>query len=371
MSIDPSRTDTATSDTVPPPPGIVRHVPEFRGSAGEFFSIWIVNLVLTVLTLGIYSAWAKVRTQRYFYGNTRLAGASFEFLADPIRILKGRLIAYAFVLVLAISAKFEFWWVFVPMYVALLIGFPWLILLGLRFRARYSAWRGLRFGFDGKVGDAYVNFMLLPIAAVFTLYLLIPWVSMQQQQYVMANHRLGRHRFGFQGEVGRYYIPFFIAFGIATAATILFVLLIALGAVGIGAMAPNTDGSEAGAAMMWLFIPVVALFYAAMLILPIYLRTKYLNLMWGNTQLGPHRFECTLRVRDMLWIYFSNGLAILFSLGLAVPWAMVRMTRYRLAHLSLLAAGSLDAFVAEAGVESAAAGAELVDALDLDVDIGL
>ena len=371
MSIDPPRTDSATSETVPPAPSIVRHVPEFRGSAGEFFSIWIVNLVLTVLTLGIYSAWAKVRTQRYFYGNTRLAGASFEFLADPIRILKGRLVAYAFVLVLGISAKFELWWVFVPMYLALLIGLPWLIYLGLRFRARYTAWRGLRFGFDGKVGDAYLNFMLLPIAAVFTLYLLVPWVSMQQQQYMMANHRLGRHRFGFQGDVGKYYIPFFIVMGIGMAGMMAFFVVAMLGAVGMGAMAPNTDGQEANAAVMWVLVPIAALLYGGLLILPIYLRTKYLNLMWGNTQLGPHRFECTLRVRDMLWIYFSNALAIVFSLGLAVPWAMVRITRYRLANLSLLAAGSLDAFVAEAGGESAAAGAELVDALDLDVDIGL
>jgi uncharacterized membrane protein YjgN (DUF898 family) len=257
------------------------------------------------------------------------------------------------------------------MYVALLIGFPWLIHLGLRFRARYTAWRGLRFGFDGKVGDAYLNFMLLPIAALFTLYLLVPWVSMQQQQYMMANHCLGRHRFGFQGDVGKYYIPFFIAMGIGMAGMMAFFVVVMLGAVGVGAMAPNTDGQEASAAVMWVLLPIAALLYGGLLILPIYLRTKYLNLMWGNTQLGPHRFECTLRVRDMLWIYFSNALAIVFSLGLAVPWAMVRITRYRLAHLSLLAAGSLDAFVADAGGESAAAGAELVDALDLDVDIGL
>ena len=42
---------------------------EFRGKTGEFFGIWIVNVFLTIITLGIYSAWAKVRTNRYFYGN--------------------------------------------------------------------------------------------------------------------------------------------------------------------------------------------------------------------------------------------------------------------------------------------------------------
>ncbi|MED5348372.1 MAG: DUF898 family protein, partial [Pseudomonadota bacterium] len=41
---------------------------QFHGEGGEFFRIWIVNLVLSIVTLGIYSAWAKVRTKRYFYG---------------------------------------------------------------------------------------------------------------------------------------------------------------------------------------------------------------------------------------------------------------------------------------------------------------
>ncbi len=34
---------------------------EFHGSGGEYFRIWIVNLCLTIVTFGIYTAWAKVR----------------------------------------------------------------------------------------------------------------------------------------------------------------------------------------------------------------------------------------------------------------------------------------------------------------------
>ena len=33
----------------------------FVGTGSEYFRIWIVNLLLTIVTLGIYSAWAKVR----------------------------------------------------------------------------------------------------------------------------------------------------------------------------------------------------------------------------------------------------------------------------------------------------------------------
>jgi len=56
-----------------------RYPVEFTASAGEYFRIWIVNLALTIVTLGIYSAWAKVRKRRYFYGHTRIAGEAFEY----------------------------------------------------------------------------------------------------------------------------------------------------------------------------------------------------------------------------------------------------------------------------------------------------
>ena len=78
---------------------------EFNGSAFEYFKIWIVNIALSIVTLGIYSAWAKVRTKRYFYGNTTLDGSSFEYLANPISILKGRLIVFGFILIYAVTTK--------------------------------------------------------------------------------------------------------------------------------------------------------------------------------------------------------------------------------------------------------------------------
>lgn len=68
----------------------------FTGSGSEYFRIWIVNLLLTLVTLGIYSAWAKVRRTRYFYDSTRVAGSSFEYHGNPVAILKGRLVAVAF-----------------------------------------------------------------------------------------------------------------------------------------------------------------------------------------------------------------------------------------------------------------------------------
>ena len=43
-----------------------RYQVEFHGSGSEYFKIWIVNVFLTIITVYVFSAWAKVRTKRYF-----------------------------------------------------------------------------------------------------------------------------------------------------------------------------------------------------------------------------------------------------------------------------------------------------------------
>ena len=352
-----------------PPPHEPRRLPmEFTGRAGEYFGIWIVNLVLSVLTLGIYSAWAKVRTERYFYGNTRLGGSGFEYLASPIAILKGRLVAYAVAIVLGLTAHFGLLVVYLPLLLLVLLLLPWLLQRTLRFRARYSAWRGLRFRFVNGVDDAYLNFLFRPMLQIPTMYMLLPWVRKHQQEYVVTGHRFGGLRFGFAGDLGPYYIPFAISLGIGFAA---YIGMVAAMFAGVALSGAGGKGGEPGGWALAAMLGPVFLAYAVILVLPVFLRTRYTNLMWANTRLGPHRFECTLRARDVIWIYFSNGLAIVLSLGLLVPWAMVRVARYRAAHFQMLALGDLDDFVAEAERAEGATSAELVDVLDLDVDIGL
>src|ERR1051326_346313 len=68
----------------------------FHGDAREYFRIWIVNALLSVCTLGIFSAWASVRTRRYLRGNTELLGHRFDYTADPRGILTGRALVAAF-----------------------------------------------------------------------------------------------------------------------------------------------------------------------------------------------------------------------------------------------------------------------------------
>ncbi|RJQ56405.1 MAG: DUF898 family protein [Desulfobacteraceae bacterium] len=124
-----------------PPPGKSERIPlEFKGSGSEYFRIWLVNVLLSILTLGIYSAWAKVRRKQYVYGSMRLNGAGFEYLADPVKILKGRLLVVGFFVASWVAAQF------VPILNPILglcftIAFPWMIIRSLAFNARNSAFK--------------------------------------------------------------------------------------------------------------------------------------------------------------------------------------------------------------------------------------
>lgn len=78
----------------------------FSGLTSEYFSIWLSNLLLSIVTLGIYSAWAKVRRLQYFYNHTYLDDYAFGYHADGLQILKGRLIVVATLIFLNVAATF-------------------------------------------------------------------------------------------------------------------------------------------------------------------------------------------------------------------------------------------------------------------------
>lgn len=348
---------------------IVRYRPQFSGRAGEYFGIWIVNVLLTILTLGIYSAWAKVRTERYFYANTRIAGSSFEYLADPVRILKGRLIAYAVVIALGLSSQFMPV-LYLVLLLALFACMPLIVFLSVRFRARYSAWRGVRFRFVHTAGGAYGPFLGWPILSSLTGTLLYPLMKRRQHEYLVTGHRFGRAAFGFDSGPGPYYGPWLIAAGVAIG---LFVMLVLGGIVAAAATAGIADTDEQSAAfVLATTLAFMVAFYLGVFALTVFLRTRYANLMWNSARLaGEHRFESTLSAGHVLWLYLGNLVAILCTLGLATPWAKVRLARYRAQCFELIASGGIDGFVAGADADRGAAGAELSDALDLGVDIGI
>jgi uncharacterized membrane protein YjgN (DUF898 family) len=182
----------------------------FAGAGGEYFRIWIVNLFLSIVTLGIYSAWAKVRRLQYFYRNTRVAGFGFDYHGDPIAILKGRLIAVGLFGTYYVAGLLS------PLFGLVAFGLlalvlPWLISRSLRFRFYNSSYRGIRFHFSGSTRSAYWVFLALPALSVLTLFILLPLAHHRIKRYQHANAAYGRTKFTFAAPVGEFYVAYVAA----------------------------------------------------------------------------------------------------------------------------------------------------------------
>ncbi|HOO93927.1 MAG TPA: DUF898 family protein, partial [Opitutales bacterium] len=87
------------------------------------------------------------------------------------------------------------------------------------------------------------------------------------------------------------------------------------------------------------------------------------NLEWKS--IG--RMESTVRFRDLIWIYFTNMVLTVLTLGLFSPWARVRLAKYRAAHTFLLATGSLDQALDTLSPEASALGDAGADIFDFDI----
>lgn len=333
---------------------------EFHGKTGEFFKIWIVNIMLSIVTLGIYSAWAKVRTRQYFYSNTLLMNTPFDYLADPVKILKGRLLAFAVILMYSFSAAISpmlqgvLLIIFIPL-------FPWIIIKALKFNLYNSAYRNIRFHFSGEYLKALWVFIGLPILVAFSLGLAYPWFAKERKKFVIDNSAYGTSQLELSVTTGQFYSIYLKTVGV----TLLIALLIAVFYYALQLVFPSQDSDTMfilPALMALLFYPILMIAYG-------YLYTTLTNLVINHTSLKQCQFESYLETTKMCWLYFSNTLAIIFSLGLLIPWAMIRTARYRISCMSLITDSDLDAFIAAEAERADAIGEELGDLLDIDVGL--
>jgi len=352
---------------------------EFRGSAREYFRIWAVNLCLTLLTLGIFSAWAKVRKKRYFYSHTTLDNTPFQYLGQPLPIFKGRIVAVALFLLWYLSSHFFVGLMPVVIAAAAVLA-PWVMVRSAAFNARYSAFRNMTFSFNATYRDAVVTlyawgliplillggFMLwwwerpqlLGIAfAVFAFYL--PFWLARIRRFLVGHTLFG----GIAGKLsitgGNFYFIYFKAGLIVTGLSIL----AGIAVFALGRIMNDWVANEALAILALLPFYLVYVFAYA------YSQAQTGNLVWNNTRLGPLRFQSILTGRGLAWLYISNGLAILLSLGLLIPWAVVRSFRYRALRLRGLMQGEWSAFHGNAASSVQAAGAEVGEMFDLDFSL--
>lgn len=350
----------STAESAPAPAGGEREVrPEFTGSAREYFRIWIVNLFFTLATLGIYSAWAKVRKKRYFYGSTRFDGDTFDYFGSPKTILRGRLnaavvlVVYLFVTEIYPEARFVFWGL-------LALALPWMVLRGLAFNARNSAFRGVRFDFTGKAGEAARVYLGRLLLVAVTLGIYFPWFMARQKSFTVSCHGFGTS--GFRCSLpGRDFFRIYFVAG----------LIVGLISAPLGfAASALAEAQPLPADFEWLAFGVGTVgLYTSYAVAHAYVQAHAGNLQWSLTTAPGLRFASTLSAASLTKLYVGNLTAIACSAGLLIPWAVVRTLRYRLENITVYVTESVVHQANPALPAVGATGQELGDLFDVGIGV--
>lgn len=366
----------------------------FTGKGAEYFSIWIVNLLLSIVTFGIYSAWAKVRREQYFHRNTLLDEHPFDYTGDPQKILKGRVLA---LIVLAIGSTLQK--VNVPLALCVVAAYallyPWVIVRSLKFRTRNTRYRNIAFAFTGTTKEAvkvffWIYLAILPFMLVSVyfgpeiaamnaqkaagkhpdlssgpmLWLLIsmgltvalfallwPTYIARKEAFVHRHIRYGNAQGDFDGSTGDFFKALLKVTG---------VMLLALFAmIGIGAAA-------AALKIVWLFIFI----YVLLVVPSAAYKTYIVNTTYTHALLGGQRFHADMSVGSYALLLLTNLLLMVITLGLAWPWVQVRLARYRCEHLALIATPAIfENTIGEAQQNPSAFGEGAAEFLDFDISL--
>ncbi|SDW73323.1 YjgN family protein [Litoreibacter albidus] len=340
---------------------------EFTGNAKEWFGIWIVNLLLSIVTLGIYSAWAKVRTKKYFHNHTYVEGRNFDYHATGKQILIGRLIVIAAVVVFQIITAI------LPalgliLLIGLLFAYPWLIVRSMIFNARMTSFSNVRFGFVGTVGQAFMTFLVYPLLMALTLYTTFPIWDRAMKRFSIDNHKLGQAKFKMDAALGPFYKAFLVAIAWIIVTGLIGVLLTGFNFAEFAYAMESMDNDPGqGAAIVGLFY---LLFFIAFLPAAFIYQAMTRNVVYNNTTLeGGHRFASNVTAPQLLWLAVTNMIVVVFTLFLMLPWAQVRMSRYLASHTGFIPGGSMDDFVTQQQEAGGAIGDAYTDLEGIDVGL--
>jgi len=373
---------------------------QFTGDSLEYFRIWIVNLVLTILTLGIYSAWAKVRTNRYFYGNTLVHGSAFNYTADPVKILRGRI--FAVVLFIIYQAFIRFYPVVAGYILIVFVLFlPFIYVMNMAFKMRYTTWRGINFNFYRDYRIAYLVFA--PIIIYIVLVSLAPLIIglneevlleptenadefssematylvfvsgvaivgmfcfplWQKFYYQFIGNRAsyGNASFSFSVSSWKFYKIYLVAFFMIVGGMLLYALFIGLS---LNYFAESLTLNR----FTFTLLPLILILIPYLLAFS-YIQTRLTNVIYSNLRLEDICFESKLSFVKMTVLYITNTLAILVSIGLAIPWTKIRMARYRADNMYVLS-DTLEEFVAVHNEDINAGADAFSDIFDLDIGL--
>ncbi len=372
---------------------------EFSGLGSEYFRIWIVNLLLILVTFGIYYPWAKVRKLKYFYNNTRIDDHALEFHGEPKKMLRGSLIVGAFFVVFSHASDYSLIAALIAAIAFVAIA-PALFRASMRFRLANTSWRGMRMRFVAEgYREAYacvvvpLALILLPSLLIATLadgdpksreqagdafsstvggmFLLfavaMPYFFWRIKRYQHNHYAWGPLKTEYRSQVVQTYKVFGMTMLVA-------LLIVAAFAAVIFILLPSQTGSTRSwsrnlVLMLSLFLPLLIGFIVLINILPrAYFTAKMQNLVWSRTGNDHFRFKSELPVGKFIGLQCKNYFLILITFGLYWPFAVIATQRMKLQAISLKTRIAIDKLSDMARTrENDAAGDMAADIFGFDV----
>ncbi len=365
---------TGMPPALPEPSATIESTPvEFSGEGGEYFRIWIVNLLLIMVTLGIYYPWAKVRKLKYFYNNTRIDDHAFEFHGEPKKMLRGTIIAGVLFSMYSVASDFSAIAGLMALVVMIAIA-PVLFQASMRFRLANSSWRGMRMRFVAQgYREAYVC-VALPLALIFLpgvlialladgndeksraisgnalattggaivvlLAIVLPYFFWRIKRFQHNHYAWGPLKTEYRSPTVETYKVFGMTLLLVIAVTFLFFLtLLAL----IPLDRIRTGDMRGLGTLFAVLIPLLILYLMVINILPrAYFTVRMQNLIWSRTGNRYFRFKSELVDHRFILLQFKNYFLIMITLGLYWPFAVIATQRMKLEAISLKSRVALD-----------------------------
>lgn len=342
----------------------------FTGSWREFAPIAFSNLLLTIVTLGIYRFWARARERRYLWSRTEFIDDTLEWTGTGAEMFKGFLLVLVLLLPALLFLQFGFQALIVRQQFVLAFSVMGVIYIGfffltgvaryraLRYRLSRTWWHGIRGG--GEPGGwAYGGAYLLRMAAgASALGLLIPWAMASLWNRRWSAMSFGPHRFEAEADfsplMGRWILMLVSPFLLMIAGGLIGAVFFGLGA--FSALSP-----EGGVVAAVLF--VIGL-YAGFFILGIGYWAKFLREVIGHTRLGGLEFSFTARSTDWLKLFLGNIGLVIVTLGIGFVFVTYRNWAFFVRHLEASGTVELDELTqSQTGADGDAEG--LASAFDL------
>jgi uncharacterized membrane protein YjgN (DUF898 family) len=307
----------------------------FTGKGGDLFSVLIVNWVLTLLTLGIYYPWAKARRLQFFYEHTELDAHPFHFHGTGRELFIGFIKAVGLIVVIYGAffglVMLQEVWSAVLAYLVLLAAFiglfPLVVHGTYRYRMSRSSWRGIHFGYTGELKELYTLCIRDGLLTVITFGIYGAWFQMHLRNYVLGHIRMGNTHFKYKGDG----MDFFLL---------------------------NLKGY-----FLSIFTLGIYAFWWQRDLFNYYVD----NTSWNFPEGKRLQFSSTATGGGFFGLIVGNFFLVIFTLGIGLAWAHVRMMRYVTANIAMAGDADLDAVV-QTQLESGNAMAdELGDVMDIGI----